>query len=400
VGQDGRASEGEREETNERNEERREVMAIFKRGNVWWYEFIFAGRRMRESAKTSRKTLAVEAEKSRRLELERAYVGLPAEEAVRRVHAIADIVKAYRNAYPVSHRPKSVDWVNERTAHVERVLGKILLPNLTEDRIREYMKVRIEEGAGNRTINMELSCLSRAIGRTWRELWPKIKKLEEPSDVGRALASGEERSVLQAACKNKSRLIHAFIRVALLTAMRYNEIRTLRWCQVDFDNRAITVGKAKSRAGKGRVIPMNGDLFETISMYACWYRQEFSEARSEWYVFPFSNRVKPIDPTRPVTTIKTAWETVRSVANVECRFHDLRHTTLTKMAEAGVPESTMLALAGHMSRAMLERYSHIRMKAKRAAVETISLESSATPSIGVPTISPTVEAQSKPVRLV
>lgn len=77
------------------------------------------------------------------------------------------------------------------------------------------------------------------------------------------------------------------------------------------------------------------------------------------------------------------------MAGVKCRFHDLRHTTLTKIAEAGVPESTMLALAGHMSRAMLERYSHIRMKAKREAVEAISLQTPTSPAIEVPTISPT-----------
>jgi hypothetical protein len=33
----------------------------------------------------------------------------------------------------------------------------------------------------------------------------------------------------------------------------------------------------------------------------------------------------------------------------------------------------MLALAGHMSRAMLERYSHIRMQAKREAVQVLAL---------------------------
>jgi integrase len=54
-------------------------------------------------------------------------------------------------------------------------------------------------------------------------------------------------------------------------------------------------------------------------------------------------------------------------------LHDLRHTALTKMAEAGTPESTMKALAGHMSAAMLERYSHIRLAAKREAVEALSL---------------------------
>jgi hypothetical protein len=58
---------------------------------------------------------------------------------------------------------------------------------------------------------------------------------------------------------------------------------------------------------------------------------------------------------------------------VDCVWHDLRHTVATKMAEAGVPESTMLALMGHMSRKMLERYSQIRMKATREAVESLTL---------------------------
>jgi intergrase/recombinase len=72
----------------------------------------------------------------------------------------------------------------------------------------------------------------------------------------------------------------------------------------------------------------------------------------------------------------------------------MRHTVATKMAEAGVPESTMLAIMGHMSRAMLERYSHIRMAAKREAVKSLSLpdlkeiESSL---IEVPKVSPKVE---------
>jgi len=73
------------------------------------------------------------------------------------------------------------------------------------------------------------------------------------------------------------------------------------------------------------------------------------------------------------------------------------------MCEAGVPESTMLALMGHMSRAMLERYSHIRMAAKRTAVEALSFKPKAAskPSDsernldGVPTKSPTVETSGR-----
>jgi len=49
------------------------------------------------------------------------------------------------------------------------------------------------------------------------------------------------------------------------------------------------------------------------------------------------------------------------------------------MAEAGVPESTMLALMGHMSRAILERYSHVGMAAKRAAPDALTLDRVAHP---------------------
>jgi len=103
----------------------------------------------------------------------------------------------------------------------------------------------------------------------------------------------------------------------------------------------------------------------------------------------------PTDPKRPTTTIKTGWESLRDKAGVSCRLHDLRHTVATKMAEAGVPESTMLALLGHMSRAMLERYSHIRMAAKREAVESLSIKTKPAKTNVVATIPTTVQVSKK-----
>jgi integrase len=365
----------------------RELMAVYKRGGTWWYEFIFAGKRVRESGKTSRKTIAIEAEKQRRRDLERSYAGLRAEDPAKRVQTASDALKAYVDSYEVTHRPKSVAWVKERKAHLDRLLCKAILPDLTESRIIQYMSARRNEGAGNRTINMELDCLARAFGRTWREMWPKVAKLDEPCDIGRALSAEEEGRILGAAAQNKSPLIYPFIRIGLLTGMRYSEIRNLQLKQLDLHKQELRVGHAKTPAGEGRSIPMNAELFETISGQVAWLKEKFGEPQLDWYLFPFSNRVRPVDPMRPVTTIKTAWESVRNTANVDCRFHDLRHTAATKMAENDTPEATMKALLGHMSRAMLERYSHIRDEAKRRAVQGLKL---ATPIIEVPTKSPTV----------
>jgi integrase len=54
------------------------------------------------------------------------------------------------------------------------------------------------------------------------------------------------------------------------------------------------------------------------------------------------------------------------------RFHDLRHCCITKLAESQVGEQTIMAIAEHISRTMLEHYGHIRMAAKRAALESIT----------------------------
>ena len=54
------------------------------------------------------------------------------------------------------------------------------------------------------------------------------------------------------------------------------------------------------------------------------------------------------------------------------RFHDLRHHAITELAESQTSDETIMAIAGHVSRKMLERYSHIRMTAKRNAVAALS----------------------------
>jgi hypothetical protein len=54
------------------------------------------------------------------------------------------------------------------------------------------------------------------------------------------------------------------------------------------------------------------------------------------------------------------------------RFHDLQNTAITKLAESQASDQTIMAIAGHVSRQMLEHYSHIRKAAKRVALDSIS----------------------------
>ena len=53
------------------------------------------------------------------------------------------------------------------------------------------------------------------------------------------------------------------------------------------------------------------------------------------------------------------------------RWHDNRHTLVTELAESGAGDQTIMDIAGQVSKQMLKHYSHIRMEAKRKALESV-----------------------------
>ena len=75
---------------------------------------------------------------------------------------------------------------------------------------------------------------------------------------------------------------------------------------------------------------------------------------------------------RRLTTLKTAWRNVRHAASVEGCVHDRRHTVVTRLAESGPGDQPIMDMFGHVSKDMLKHYSHIRMEAKRQAVEALT----------------------------
>ena len=104
------------------------------------------------------------------------------------------------------------------------------------------------------------------------------------------------------------------------------------------------------------------------------------ESNAEDYVFPSCEaagieRKHPdrerIDPSRPIKSWRSAWRAALKRASLLLRFHDLRHTCITKLAESQTSEQTLMAISGHVSRKMIEHYSHIHMEAKRVAVNAI-----------------------------
>jgi len=135
--------------------------------------------------------------------------------------------------------------------------------------------------------------------------------------------------------------------------------------------KTLTVGVSKAEAGTGHVIPLNETAIAALEAHAAWYARRFGECLPEWFVFAFGTPL-PNDPMRPITSFKTAWTKVRKNAGVKGRWHDNRHTLVTELAESGAGDEVIMSIAGHVSRAMLSRYSHVRMEAKRRALDEIA----------------------------
>jgi integrase len=138
----------------------------------------------------------------------------------------------------------------------------------------------------------------------------------------RAYTADEKARMLAEAGKLRSNNMYPALVMDLNCGLRDKELRELRWWQIDLNHKKqLTVGKSKSDAGAGRVIPLNDTVLVALETHAAWYIRRFGECKPEWYVFP-AGKGQPNDPTRPVTTLRTAWTKVREKAKVISRWHD------------------------------------------------------------------------------
>ena len=216
---------------------------LYRRGRIWWFKFQFGGRLFQESTRTRSKVLAVAAERQRRRELEEGVNGLRRRARPRLLTVVAPEwldLKRPRLAL------KSVQIEKTNLGHLLPRLGGLLLSDIGADDIARYQRHRLDEGAAAKTINLELGTL-RAIlrrHRLWANVQPDVRFLPVRDHVGRSLSLAEEERLLKTCADSRSRSLLPAVTLALNTGLRYSELRYLRWWQVDFTRRSLTVGRS------------------------------------------------------------------------------------------------------------------------------------------------------------
>src|SRR5579859_178108 len=346
-------------------------MSLYKRGKTWHTHFYVDGVRYRESLKTSdwreaqaaeRKLIAA-AEAGKIANGRQAIARMPFCEAAKQF--LADRLSRLAAL--------SVRTEKERAKIVNRTFGDVIVSRITPADVQEYIRNRKAKNIANATVNRELDIIRGVLkkAKRWHLFADEIKPLPLRHSIGRALSYDEKLRLLKvAASRPEWQTAYWAAVLALNTTMRGCEIKGLHLRDVDLLDKSLTVRRSKTEAGE-RLIPLNADaLSAVLSLYQ--RARQLGEVQLDHYVFP-ACEAGHIDPSRPQNSWRTAWRNMRAAAGLpKLRFHDLRHHAITELAESQASDSTVMSIAGHVSPKMLAHYSHVRVDAKRKALDALA----------------------------
>ena len=198
---------------------------------------------------------------------------------------------------------------------------------------------------------------------------PDFTMYRVDDEFGFELPEDEETKLLNECARSMSRGLYAVVTLALCTGMRYSEIKHLRWDEVFLDGDTyLIVGVSKTRSGRRRRIPLNPRGIAALSEWAL----QFPNRLASQYVFPAekyalqpmgrANTVYRHDPTKPIGSWRVAWKSACRHAGIQMRFHDLRHTAVTRCYKSRPTLTTVASIVGWSPSTMYlmaKRYAHI-----------------------------------------
>ena len=374
-------------------------MALKKRGKVWHCHFVVNGQRFRQSLETTDWREAQSKEKELIAEAQAGKLHQTATSAARQPfgQAADDYVTARKlELAPASQAKEKQLLVQLRAYFKQEPLKAINTKRITEYRAWRASQTReVKTGeqtislkcAGPATLNAELGILRRILKRAklWARVAEDIKPLREPSTIGRALTQEEQQRLLRTAVMRPEwETAYLAAILCLNTTARGCELKGLQWSDVDMFGKILTIRRSKTEAGV-RAIPLTNVACSALARLRR-RAESFGLVEPKHFIFAaylsrqafkgaevVGTDITLFDPTRHINSWRKAWRSLTKKAGLSgFRFHDLRHCAITSLAENGASDSTIMAIAGHVSRRMLERYSHVRMEAKRQALEVLS----------------------------
>ncbi|OGP25111.1 MAG: hypothetical protein A2X93_06150 [Deltaproteobacteria bacterium GWC2_56_8] len=348
-------------------------MGLFKRGRVWWMSFTHNGERIQRSTKVKDRKLA---EKIEAKVVTKIAEGKWFEKPVTADKTLGDLLDKYIKEHSAPNKaPGTANNDICMVKDMKEFFGDTRLKDVTPSLISAYRAKCREKGLAAASLNHRRTLLHQAFKLAVREWeWCQTNPVEKVSrekvrnERDRWLTVNEEKKLIEKCVlhptlkENKTEpryWLQEIVVFALSTGMRQDEILSLEWPDVDLFRKTVTVVRSKN--GEKRTIPLNQKAFELLKEKA-----KVRHIRNS-YVFASEAGSKILR-----RNLLRAFYNVVDRAKIEdFRFHDLRHTFATRLAQAGVDLYKIAKLLGHKDIKMTQRYSHHYPESLRDGVEVL-----------------------------
>jgi integrase len=366
-------------------------MGLYKRGDLYWYRFVWNGELIRESTRQSNKRVAQQMEAAHRASLAKGEVGIREKKAVPTLQKFMeeDFLPFVRTTK--AGNPNTVRFYENSVASLTAYmkLSSLPLDQIAPEQIAGFVAYRQAGKVQVATINRDLATLRRLFNLAveWGKvttILPRVRLLGGENHRERVLSFEEERKYLEAATNIGHQLTESYKRalqgiravmrgaqprrpdayllrdVATLLidcALRPEECFRLTW-QDSIRDGAIEIHTGKGR-GSRRRIPASKRVLDILEMRR-------ASATSEW-VFPAPTKSGHIEGS----TLKKLHAAALKASGVT-RFvlYTFRHTCITRWAKHMDP-FTLHVLAGHTDMNTTKRYVHPSEADIREAMEKV-----------------------------
>lgn len=328
--------------------------SVYQRGRIWWIAYWWRGKKTRESCRSSKKSDAVRLLKRRIQDIGKGrFIDPRAEERVRMTDLLDAVVTDYKN-----NGRRSLATLEDRLIPLKAAFGLDRAIDADEARIEQYKADRLAstrrggKPVAAATVNRELAALRRAfrLGVKHKRISraPDIEMLEEAPPREGFLKPNQFEALLP----RLPQYLHDFARFGYRIGWRKGALRSLRWSDVDRENRRAYLRRAGSKNKKPYVIVLTGDLADIIERR--WAARSITRPDGTTSVSEFVFH----RDGRPIGDFRKAWATACDEAGMPgLLFHDFRRSAARNMDRSGrVRPTVAMRITGHETDSMWKRY--------------------------------------------
>lgn len=260
-----------------------------------------------------------------------------------------------------------------------RIIGNKPIKLITISEIEKFKSTRLTEVKPS-TVNIQLTTIKAifniAIRFGWLNSNPcnSIRKISIPQKDILSFNQIEIKLILS---NTDNIMMNRFIRFALLTGCRLNEICNVQWKDVNFQDSILNIANKdnfQTKSGKQRLIPISDELFKLLNEMLEQKPGEniLSFYNPDYYIFSIRYGKRVLKEY-----VSKAFKKILRRCNFPDRyhFHCLRHTFITNLIKSGVNINFVKEIAGHSDIKTTMQYIHIVTNDLREAVNKINFNS-------------------------